>query len=595
LIIADKAKDFSEHLQLILGKDLVFFTLEKKGPEITDYLEKNLIDLVFLDINFRGMNSFKVLNKIKKLDPTIPVIFMTSTRSPVSAEMEEEVLRAGAYGFISNLYRKEEIRSITLNALEKRRLSQEIKFLCDRLDQTDGKEKTSQVFNKNANTDDKNYDPRSTYYYREIMRKFSKALIHVSDLEKLLGSLVELIVEAFGTNKIIFFLWDINLNKYVPCSYYGFSKRVLNKVSFQERDSLIRWMKENNQVLKVASLPESSSWSESNDLRKEIDLIGANIVLPLNGREGLLGFMGIGKKISGEDYSREDLEILFTVSRYGAIAIENASLYQKMSFQKEYFQDVLDNIPTGVISINNEGTITTINKSAERILNIKAEEIIGESVQKIGSALSHLLLATLKEGHFFNRQEIINPITKAPLGASTSFICKENREIVGATIVFSDLSEAKLLEKKTLELERVKFWNFLVSRIAHEIKNPLVAINTFTRLLPEKYQEETFRNFFHNAVSQELDRLNEIVEHLLGFAMPHDLHSEETDVNKLLDDTLDSLKQEIEIEEAKIVKDFGGEPILFDLDKKRFREALSHILRNSLCCRDRIQRQWFWN
>jgi len=582
LLISNKEEEFSESLRLILGKEFVFFPIEKKDSEINEYLVRNLIDLVFLEINLKRWDSFKVLEKIKKIDPHLPVIFLALTPPLVSPEMAAEVLRAGAYGFILNISKEEELRCLTLNAIEKRRLSQEIKFLSARLEQMEGKEKTRHLFLKNGAMADNNYQVKSAYYYRDIMRKFSNAIIHISNLEKVLGSLVELIVDAFGANKVIIFLWDMNAKKYLPCSSFGFAKRFLNRMAFQEKDSLIKWLKENNQLLKISNLPDSISGSEGIQLKKEIDLVGANIVLPLNGREGLLGFIGIGKKVTGEDFSREDLEILLTVSLYGAIAIENAFLYQRVSLQKEYIQNVLDNIPSGVISINNEGMITTINKSAERVLNIKAEEVLEESVQKIGSALSHLLLSTIKEGHVFNRHETIHPITKAPLGASTSFLCNENQDAVGAIMVFSDLSEAKLLEKKTLELERVKFWNFLVSRIAHEIKNPLVAINTFTRLLPEKYQEETFRNFFSNVVSQELDKLNKIVEQLISFALHHDLHTEEIDINNFIMGILDSLKSEIGLEQARIIKDLSPEPIPFDLDRSRLREAFCHILRNSV-------------
>jgi nitrogen-specific signal transduction histidine kinase/CheY-like chemotaxis protein len=582
LLISNQGERFSEPLQIILGKDFVFFSLEKKGEEISEYLVKNLIDLIFLDIHLRGWDVFKVLEKIKKIDSTLPVIVIALAPPSVSPEMTEEILRAGAYGFISDLFKQAEIRSLIINALEKRHLSQKIKFLSARLGQYEGKEKSRHFFIKNTVQDDKNYVVKGTYYYQEIMRKFSHAIIHISDLEKVLESLVELIVEAFRANKVIFFLRDMNSKKYVPRSSFGFSKRLLNKVAFHEKDSLIRWMKENNQLIKLNNLLDSISWSEGITLKKEIDLIGSNIVLPLNGREGLLGFIGIGKKVTGEDYSREDLEILLTISLYGAIAIENTFLYQRVSLQKEYIQNVLDNVPTGVISIDNEGMITTINKNAEKILQVKSEDVLGESVQKLGSTLAHLLLTTIKEGRVFNRHEIINPITKAPLGASTSFLSKEGQDVAGAIMVFSDLSEAKLMEKKALELERVKFWNFLVSRIAHEIKNPLVAINSFTQLLPEKYQEETFRNFFHKVVSQELDRLNKIVEQLLSFATHHDLHPEETEINSFITEILDSFQYEIGLEKAKTIKDFWPEPLVSSLDRRGFREALSYILKNSL-------------
>jgi len=66
--------------------------------------------------------------------------------------------------------------------------------------------------------------------------------------------------------------------------------------------------------------------------------------------------------------------------------------------------------------------------------------------------------------------------------------------------------------------EEENFFDVVVSALAHEIKNPLVAINTFAYLLPEKYEDEEFRGQFSRLVSMDVRRVNEVLASLLEYA-----------------------------------------------------------------------------
>ncbi|MBU1119388.1 hypothetical protein KKH43_05905 [Patescibacteria group bacterium] len=87
----------------------------------------------------------------------------------------------------------------------------------------------------------------------------------------------------------------------------------------------------------IQSLIQKEKCKTFNRTLLDIDVQGVSLLLPIKSRNGLIAFMLLGKKITGEGYSRNDLEVLLTISRQAAIAFENAYLYQRV---KEFSADL---------------------------------------------------------------------------------------------------------------------------------------------------------------------------------------------------------------------------------------------------------------
>ncbi len=96
----------------------------------------------------------------------------------------------------------------------------------------------------------------------------------------------------------------------------------------------------------------------------------------------------------------------------------------------------------------------------------------------------------------------------------------QNGQCIGAMAVLHDMTEERILREKQNNLERATFWNELASAISHEVRNPLVAISTFSQLLPERYADEEFRTQFRDLTTQEVARLNGMIDQLDEYANP---------------------------------------------------------------------------
>ncbi|MBI2877309.1 MAG: response regulator [Candidatus Tectomicrobia bacterium] len=570
LVVTHDFEGILRPLRLALEEDLLFLRVEKE-PEVWDLLRHKPIDLVFLDLDLGGTDPVSLLQRIREMEEDLPILALTVS-SP-TPELAREVREAGAYGLISSPFLPEEIRTLSQNALERRRLAQEVVALRARLLQlqASGEARSGEI----------PAETRGGHYPAELIRKLSKAIAHALDLDRLLSILVDLILEAFGVNKVIVFLREQDSGRYLPRASFGYDLGLLRELAFREGNPLVVWLRGYNQILKRGDL-KRATLAEEVPLKQALELIEAHLVLPLDCQGSLVGFIGIGNKVAGEEFRPADLGLLFILAVYGAIAIKNALLYQEISFQKGYTQDVLDHIPSGIITVDTQGVITTFNRSAEALLGLRVREMLGKNIQKVGSVFADIFLRTIQDRRPFRWHEIVHPVTKAPLGLSTACLCDEGGVVIGGTMVFSDLSELKQLERKALELERLQFWSTLSARMAHEIKNPLVAITTFAQMLEEKYEEESFRQDFSQVVSRELNRLKDLVGQLLSFSQPRSVRQVEIEIHPLLDALLSSVQAEMGLPRVEIQRDYAAVPLRGALDGERIREALSHLLKNAL-------------
>lgn len=113
------------------------------------------------------------------------------------------------------------------------------------------------------------------------------------------------------------------------------------------------------------------------------------------------------------------------------------------------------------------------------------------------------------------------------------------------------------LREELQKTEKLKAISTLAAGMAHEIKNPLTSIKTFTEYLPQKGNDPEFREKFQKIVGKEVDRVNYIVKGLLEFSKPQELKIKNSDINALLDETLSLLSNDFVKNDIKVEKNYS--------------------------------------
>jgi signal transduction histidine kinase len=149
-------------------------------------------------------------------------------------------------------------------------------------------------------------------------------------------------------------------------------------------------------------------------------------------------------------------------------------------------------------------------------------------------------------------------------------------------MILSDITHLKELDAERRRAERLTSFGALASGIAHEIKNPLVAIRTFAELLPERYTDEDFRDGFAQLVVKEIGRIDGLVGRLRDLAAPTRPVLNPVDVREPLSDTLSLLRAQFEQRHVKVEVNYHTQRLLIPGDPAQLKQLFLNLFLNAM-------------
>jgi signal transduction histidine kinase len=320
----------------------------------------------------------------------------------------------------------------------------------------------------------------------------------------------------------------------------------------------------------------------------DLRALGGEVAIPMMSESQLIGFVVVGTKLSGDAYFTDDIELLSTLSNQAAIAVNNAQLYGRVVLVNEYIENILRTMDSGVITVDATGQVEVVNTTAEKLTRLSEPTLKAMTVESLPKPLGSQLQDTLSDGEPRLQLEASLPLDSEessqllPVACSTAALRDEKGSIRGALIVFSDLSKLKALESDKRRAERLAAFGTLVSGIAHEIKNPLVAIKTFAELLPERFLDTDFREDFAKVVITEIDRIDDLVARLRGLAIPTLRVGGAIDLRDPIVETLALLRAQLEQSRVTVIREFQDDEPYVVADTAQLKQLFLNLFLNAL-------------
>jgi signal transduction histidine kinase len=168
-----------------------------------------------------------------------------------------------------------------------------------------------------------------------------------------------------------------------------------------------------------------------------------------------------------------------------------------------------------------------------------------------------------------------------PVICTTSPLRDPGGTPLGAVAVFSDLTPLKELERQRRRAERLAYFEVLASAIAHEIKNPLVAIKAFAQLVPRRRDNEAFLENFGRVVTREIARMERLVERLRTLSRPANRPHHPVDVRMPVREVLELLQPSFEQKRIAVTVALGDEPAVVSGDDSELGELFMNLLMNA--------------
>ncbi len=576
------SNDNSVHsfLKKSLKRNSIVHAAKTPGEALQIFLSKE-IDVAFLDIFLKDGGIDKLLEDLRQADIDSTIVALVPAAQPM---LSEEALSVGVYELLEKPLKKEAIQHATKRALERQELKRELGFIQSQINSLKPNSKDNGFFKYASikQTSTNNLHLR----YKEVFQKFSKALAHIYDLRKLADLTVEAMAEIFRVGRVVFMLIDKEERVSRPYRSLGLDEATAQSICFPNNHGVMLWLTKNHQILNEDVIGREIATNrltsrEAINIQKEMNLLQAQLCVPIFAKGSLISVIALGNKITGKTFLDEDFELLSMLAGYIGIAVENALLYKEVYLRKIYNENVLENIPCGVIVINKDCKVNTFNKSAAKMLNIFSHDVLGKDVKHIGSIFSDSILRTLKDKKTYEMNEITHPITHSIYAVSTALLLDTSREL-GAIMVFSDLSEVKKLESRVNDLEKQAFYHMLSKNMAHYLKNHLVSVKTFIDLFPKKREEKEFVERFSPIVRDEVSKLDLMVEKLTTLGENKGLMQRQAEVRILLDQVLDSYKEKMTKFNIQIIKKYSEGPTTTYGDCEKLEEAFSNIILNAI-------------
>ncbi|MEW6188035.1 MAG: ATP-binding protein [Thermodesulfobacteriota bacterium] len=144
------------------------------------------------------------------------------------------------------------------------------------------------------------------------------------------------------------------------------------------------------------------------------------------------------------------------------------------------------------------------------------------------------------------------------------------------------MEELKTSQNLLSRAEKLSFFGNLAARLAHEIKNPMVAIRTFLQMLPQKYDDDEFKKEFYQVALEETDRVNNLLTELLDLVKSRTSSYKLTDLHGVIEKMIYLISPQAKSKRIEIKKDFSTRIGLISLDEEKMKQVILNLLSNAV-------------
>ncbi len=427
------------------------------------------------------------------------------------------------------------------------------------------------------------------YYSYLTMR--ARNLQNVLELDRLLDTLTSDIVASINLEHGFYSLLK-NSSDFKVSVIKANPGNEINAVDLGASDDLSESLKEiidyvtsEKEIIVRSELIRKESSEEALLLDYHLKKLKIELMVPLIVNNIVKGVLFLGAKQSGEPFYREDINLFTMISSQVTATLINAQLYQEILDIKQYQEKILANMGNGLIAIDEDERITIFNSEAEKYTGISSEKALSSKAADILSLdLYEIFKQSLDVNQGQSEVEIkiqVGSETKY-LSCSTSLVKFSETGHLEVIMVLSNITQIKELENEKSQSQRLISLGEMAAGIAHEIKNPLVSIKTFTELLPNKYGDDDFRFNFSRVVGQEIVRINNLVEELLSFVKKTDLFLETVSLPSLINEVLMILSPQMEKQKILLKRDYHDKINLVNIDRTLIKQAVINLCVNAI-------------
>ncbi|MCL4376837.1 MAG: ATP-binding protein [Actinobacteria bacterium] len=334
-------------------------------------------------------------------------------------------------------------------------------------------------------------------------------------------------------------------------------------------------------------------------------------ILPLISRTKKVGILIVDNKYNNRDITKDDINFLFMLSQFAASSIRNtiinsqlreslaslAKFNQQISYLKEYNENIIESIPVSIFVVDTNFKITACNENFAKIIQLPKSSILGININNLGlnigefnifQEISNVMSDRKTEGFYRTKIEINNQVNDSLYDVILVTFKNSKDEIDGVIAIVEEVTKTVELERALKESERLSQLGRLSAIVAHEIRNPLIAIGGYVNRVRRKYSEGNGLNQEDmDIIINEIGRLENILNDMLDFASNRKTEFNQIDFGKLIQECISLVS--VAAEKANVAMAVNCENgsieesnIVIDGSYDNLKQAFINLLNNAI-------------
>ncbi len=392
----------------------------------------------------------------------------------------------------------------------------------------------------------------------EVLRDFSQVLGYSLDYRQLTQHFLLKLREVVGLSRIAIFLepgplealptaMPGDLQGSLPCAAaVGVPADLVECFALTRKSGLGRLLTLQPQILRAPAGGGDGRLLDQK-VAREFEVLGGQVALAVNDRERTLGVAVLGGRITGGEFSDEELLLVYHLLEELGLAVKNSWLHRQAVSSQRLFASVLDGLSVGALVVGSGHHVLYANRTINQLLRGSEGKVV--ELVHLPAPIAVKLHEAIERGTevepFYHEAGTVAP---APVGGSAPPVGQPQvwrvsivllrdgnaRAPRTALLLMEDFTGIRVAQRAEIESSNLRLISLIARRFAHEIRNALVPLSTHAQLFESQIDDAEFQRSLKSALDRETQRIQRFTDQMLVLARAEQAPNELADLEQII-------------------------------------------------------------